>query len=507
MTLDSLDTKGLQVEQLDLRAHLEILHRGFDTNVQPRDGFYQSIDPAVDESIARTIGIDDTATVAALRPTIMESTRQLLYGIEKNGFHTLGLEEISSWKINPEYAVQNIKQQSGYAAEVVSTWKENMIAQTEGTGIKTVRADDLPELFKRNDQFVDKVRVDANGQIVERIQTKFVGANGKEWVSKMMSKDFDKYFDGSVDKIECPKDYYDDALVAIKDRRATLQQQLERVSADGKTDVVQSLERRIDKLNQLEQMAEKSTVSTDEAVYARMHPKAYAAKMYTSEVAKVSNAEGLKSGALAAGITAVVSTVDNVSSYFEGEITATEMVVDVVEDTAAAGALGYGTAFVSTAVAQTMRASSNQLIQSIGGSCLPAAAVSFAVQSYEDISDYAQGKIDGLELAYNLGGNAAMVAGGIEGAQIGAAIGTVAGPVGTVAGGIVGGVVGCVVATEAYETVVELGSEGAEFLATKANEFANQTIDAVAQSAPEKLEEVKGAFKEFASTVKLPFNI
>lgn len=238
--------------------------------------------------------------------------------------------------------------------------------------------------------------MDANGQIVERIQTKFVGANGKEWVSKMMSKDFDKYFDGSVDKIECPKDYYDDALVAIKDRRASLQQQLERVSADGKTDVVQSLERRIDKLNQLEQMAEKSTVSTDEAVYARMHPKAYAAKMYTSEVAKVSNAEGLKSGALAAGITAVVSTVDNVSSYFEGEITATEMVVDVVEDTAAAGALGYGTAFVSTAVAQTMRASSNQLIQSIGGSCLPAAAVSFAVQSYEDISDYAQGKIDGL---------------------------------------------------------------------------------------------------------------
>ena len=48
MTLDSLDTKGLQVEQLDLRAHLEILHRGFDTNVQPRDGFYQSIDPAVE---------------------------------------------------------------------------------------------------------------------------------------------------------------------------------------------------------------------------------------------------------------------------------------------------------------------------------------------------------------------------------------------------------------------------------------------------------------------------
>ena len=217
---------------------------------------------------------------------------------------------------------------------------------------------------------------------------------------------------------------------------------------------------------------------------------------------------GVKSGLVAAGITCAVSTVDNVSSFIDGEITAEEMVVDIVQDTAVAGALGYGTAFISTAVSQAMSISSSALISKVGGSCAPASVVAFAVESYDDISEFAQGKIDGNELAYNLGENAAIVAGTFAGGAIaGAAIATVAGPVGTVAGTIVGGVVGCVLATEAYETSVELGAEGAEFLAQKANEFARTTIDAVSEAAPEKLEEVKNAFKDFASNAKLPFNL
>lgn len=222
----------------------------------------------------------------------------------------------------------------------------------------------------------------------------------------------------------------------------------------------------------------------------------------------IAHETGVKSGLVAAGISCAVSTVDNVSSFIDGEITAEEMVVDIVEDTAVAGTLGYGTAFISTAVSQAMSSSSSALISKVGGSCVPAAVVAFAVESYEDISEYAQGKIDGSELAYNLGENAASVAGSFAGGALtGAAVGAVAGPVGAVAGTIVGGVVGCVVATEAYETAVELGAEGAEVLAQKANEFAQATIDAVSEAVPEKLEEVTSAFKDFASSVKLPFHI
>lgn len=221
----------------------------------------------------------------------------------------------------------------------------------------------------------------------------------------------------------------------------------------------------------------------------------------------VANELGLKNAVVAAGITITVSTVENVSAYIDGDISAEEMVVDIVQDTAIAGTVAYGTTFVSTAVSQAMSKSSSALIQNVGNSCIPAAVVSFGVQSYEDISDFAQGKIDGGELAYNLGENAAGVAGSMIGGAAGGTAGAIAGPIGSFAGSIVGGTVGCAIAVEAYQTAVELGTEGAEILADKAQELANSVIDSVSTAAPEVLNDVKGAFADFAASVKLPFSL
>lgn len=217
---------------------------------------------------------------------------------------------------------------------------------------------------------------------------------------------------------------------------------------------------------------------------------------------------GVKSGLLAAGITLTVSAVDNVSAYVDGEISAEEMAVEIIKDTGTAAALGYGTAFVSTTVAQAMSGSSSALIRSVGGSCLPAAVVSFAVDSYDSISDYAQGKIDGAEFAYELGESAASVAGSFAGGALaGAAAGAVAGPVGAVTGSIVGGVVGCVVATELYATAVDLGVEGAEHIAEQAEKLAQGTVQIVEEYIPDKLDDVKNAFADFVKDAKLPFKL
>lgn len=216
---------------------------------------------------------------------------------------------------------------------------------------------------------------------------------------------------------------------------------------------------------------------------------------------------GIKSGLVAAGITLAVSTVDNVSAYVDGEITAEEMVVDIVSETAAAGAIEYGSELISATVSHAMSKSSSALIQKVAGSSLPVAVVSFAVESYDSISAYAQGEIDGGELAYELGENAASVAGAMKGATIGAAVGSIAGPVGTVAGGIVGGVVGAVVATEIYATAVEIGAEGAEFLAEQAKGFMQDTVELFEEHVPEKFEEVKDSFTNFIKDLNLPFNL
>lgn len=226
------------------------------------------------------------------------------------------------------------------------------------------------------------------------------------------------------------------------------------------------------------------------------------------EKIKPANELGVKSGLVAAGLTFAVSTTENVTEFIDGKISAEDMVLDIAGDTAVAGGGGYGTAFISTTVSQAMSKSSSALISKVGGSCLPAAVVAFGVESYEDISNFAQGKIDGVELTYELGENAAGVAGGFAGGAIaGAVIGTSLGPVGTAAGTIIGGTIGCVVSTELYKTAVEYGSDCVEYLADNAQKMAGDVIDAIEENVPEMLEGAKDAFNDFAESINLPFSL
>ena len=210
------------------------------------------------------------------------------------------------------------------------------------------------------------------------------------------------------------------------------------------------------------------------------------------------NELGLKAGVLAAGVSCAVSSVDNISACVNGEISGEEAALGIVKDTAIAGGTAYGTVFVTTAISEAMQGSSKALIQEIGGSCLPAAAVAFAVDASGSIIEFAEGKIDEAELVYNLGDSATAVVGGFAGAALGTAVG------GAV-GGIVGGVVGTVVASEVYARAVELGSEYAPIVGQRVEEIVNDTIDLVKENVPEKIDEVRLAFNDFAKSCELPF--
>ena len=217
---------------------------------------------------------------------------------------------------------------------------------------------------------------------------------------------------------------------------------------------------------------------------------------------------GMHSAFIAAGLTFSVSTTENLSLFLDGRITAEEMVVDIVGDTAAAGALGYGTTFVSVGVAEMMAGSSNQLIRQLGGSCAPAAVVAFGVASFEDITAFADGRIDSAELAYNLGENAAGIAGGMAGgAMAGAALGAVCGPAGMVVGSFIGGIVGCAVASEVYATAVENGSEGIEILGSQVESLANGAVEVMGELVPEQVDFARGELNSFFEENGLPFAV
>lgn len=498
MNFDKPETSGLDNSISDIESKMKILHSGFESSIKPEAGVFSGINESIDKNITNWLDIDlaENTDLSAVRNTFLDTAKQMYSGEDLgDGKRTLGLKDIGARKRNPDYYYQNIKQQSGFSAEVISTAKENMQAKISGSGIATYRVDDLADKaikgIEKNDQYVDKIRIDSNGNILERVQVKFVGKNGKECLSKLASKSFDKYFnDGAVDKMEIPKDYYDDVKQLIPEKIEKLEEQYRHAAKSGNRELAEKKQASIDRYNKIDQMIEKSTVTSSEAIAATKHPKLYTAKMFAQETARAGNKAGLESAALSASITACVSTVDNVKKVMDGEITPKDAFVDVTKDTAASGGIAYGTTFISTAVSQTMGRSSSALISKVGGSCLPAAAVSLAVESYDDISDYAQGKIGGKELAYNLGENAAGVAGGVAGGAI---------------GGIIGGTVGCALATEAYKTAVELGAEGAEIIAEKAQDLASGVVDTVSEVVPEALDDVKNAFSDFSAKAKIKF--
>lgn len=455
----------------------------------------------------------DTNVAYAMNDGAGRAVNRMLTGGEINGNKGLGLKEINKWKINPDFVDQNIKQHAGFAAEVISVIKENLKAAFENTGTTTHRADDLPHLFKKNDQYVDKVRMDKNGNIIERVQMKFVGDNPKECLSKLMSKKYDKYyFDGKVDKMEIPKEYYPEIKKElIPAERAKLQRQLDRVTADGKTDVAAGIKKRMERLDKIDGMLEQSSVSIDEARYAVLHPKRYANKLFVSDVVKSGNEIGKETGKQSMIITGTISTLKNLRCFIEGDCTAEEAVKNTLKDTTKSGALGYGTGFISGSVSRAMSQSSHQLIRSASKIGIPGAVVSLVVDSFDSIVDFGKGEIQGKELVKDIGCSAAGIAGSMgAAAAAGAALGSIVPGAGTAVGALVGiasSMAGYALATQGYKTALEYGPKGAEALLGKCSEIADNTIKLVKEQMPEKVNEVRAALTDFNRENGIPVKI
>ncbi|GAA8208981.1 hypothetical protein HpDR152_05830 [Helicobacter pylori] len=124
------------------------------------------------------------------------------------------LEEISKRKINPKYIKQNINQQAGYSAEIKEQARVNEHNILAKKGERIVQYDDLSseqkaqvkKLFpnyatpSKNHELVDYISVDEKGNVIPgtAVQSKFVGRNGEECFKKLLSKDYEKYFENGA---------------------------------------------------------------------------------------------------------------------------------------------------------------------------------------------------------------------------------------------------------------------------------------------------------------------
>lgn len=493
MMIESFDQSLMNIEKNNINGIRQALNKSYDSGFDgDSDVFMNNDSEENDNSIANWLGLDNlpgnTDGIRENRVSLYEIIDDMFNGheIDDTGRRSLSLNEISQYSINPEYRTTNIRQQAGFAAEVISTARENMQASVDGTGARSFRADDLPDSVRqelrdlgdtyeyatRNDQFVDRIRIYADGTF-DRIQTKFVGSDANSCFQRLRSNDFARYFEATiegtdnriVDHVEIPRDYYDEIMESlIPNERTNLQQQLERVTESGNTNAIESVQARLSRLDAIESSIEPSTVTSREAIFARMHPRAYSAAMFARGTVVAGVREGLEGAAFTAAITAGVSTIDNYRLYMNGEISIEDALSDIARDTGLAAAEGFIPDFVTGSVNYAFQNSSHTLLRSLSAYQVPSMVISFGIDSYDDFSNYAAGEITGLELAYELGDNAVQVLGAAAGAT---ALGPVPG------GSLVGAIAGAALASKAYETAVELAVEYGPDVIERINEVAD----------------------------------
>ena len=337
-----------------------------------------------------------------------------------------GLKDIAEGKINLDYEFQNISQQAGFAAEVKEVARSNAEAIINGDSVRKIRTDDLPKTTNLlggsiNNCYYDTVQVDKNGNIIEgsKAQMKFLGSsqndpegleNAKRAFQKLSSEKFKKYLDNNA-KIVVPYEQYPEILHTADTEINKLSSQLDKLKNSGKTEDILKIKNKIKDLEKLKENLEPSSLTTDEAREARLSPKLSTAK----DIVKLSHRAGLDTAQTAAVIGGSVSIVKNITAVFKNEKNTGEAVIDVAMDTGKAGALIAGT------------------------------TVNIALTSARILSNYFNGKIDGVECLEMLGQEGV----GMIASAMFATIGQIAIPI-PVVGGLIGGMIGYALSSASY---------------------------------------------------------
>ena len=300
-----------------------------------------------------------------------------------------GLKDIAEGKINLDYEFQNISQQAGFAAEVKEVARSNAEAIINGDSVRKIRTDDLPKTTNLpggsiNNCYYDTVQVDKNGDIIEgsEAQMKFLG------------------------------------------------------SSQNDPEGLENAKRAFQKLS-----SEKFKKYLDNNAKIVVPYELSTAK----DIVKLSHRAGLDTAQTAAVIGGSVSIVKNITAVFKNKKNTGEAVIDVAMDTGKAGALGYGTGFAGSIIKGAMQNSESTYVRALSRTNIAGTTVNIALTSARILSNYFNGKIDGVECLEMLGQEGV----GMVASAIFATIGQIAIPI-PVVGGLIGGMIGYALSSASY---------------------------------------------------------
>ncbi|MGL2466799.1 hypothetical protein ACOWNJ_00760 [Helicobacter pylori] len=375
------------------------------------------------------------------------------------------LEEISKRKINPNYIKQNINQQAGYSAEIKEQAHVNANNILSGKRERVCQYDDLSSEKKsqvkkffpnyatpsKNHEIVDYISVDEKGNVIPNtaVQSKFVGRNGAECFKKLLSKDYEKYFENGA-KMKIARNHYGDFQRAVNTRIKSLESQIAKQKGLGDFQKAAHLEEKLQKCKTIKAHTRPASATKGEAIEARLNPKLSTAKDVTS----ISHQAGMNAAQTGAWIGGGVSLVTNVYECVANGKDPIKAIKHTAIATLKGGALSYGSAFASSSLGGWMQSNANKVIQSLGKGSVPAMFVGACVANATVLTRYFSGKIDGTELCKQLvKANTTLVSSGAM-----AVAGQALIPI-PVVGALVGGFVGAVLSETCFNALLKAREE------------------------------------------------
>ncbi len=323
------------------------------------------------------------------------------------------LEEISKRKINPKYINQNINQQAGYSAEIKEQARVNANNILAKKGERIMQYDDLSSerkaqvkkfipnyaTPKKNHEIVDYISVDEKGNVIPGTltQSKFVGRNGEECFKKLLSKDYEKYFENGA-KMKIARNHYGDFQRAVNTKIKSLESQIAKQKGLGDFQKAAILEKELQKCKTIKAHTRPASITKAETIEARLNPKLSTAK----DVASVSHQAGMNAMQTGAFISGGVSLATNIYEYFANGKDPKKAIEHTAIATLKGGALSYVSTFASSSLGGWMQSSANKIIQSLGKGSVPAMIVGACVANATVLTRYFSGKIDGTELCKQL---------------------------------------------------------------------------------------------------------
>lgn len=362
-----------------------------------------------------------------------------------------------------------VEHKAGWAAEIVTTSRDNAEAIIAKSDARTIRSDDLKQYGIETDpkyrETVDRVRIQ-DGEIVYEAQTKFEKSGNK--VANRVSHDNDKYSKYFGKKLELPSEQVEDAKQYCRNRADGLRRRALKLEQEGKHATAEGFRTRAERFDQL---AEHDIVDVG---ITRGQANAHATKPLwetTKDIARTSHRAGIEGSKYGAVISGCISLLTNAFAVAQEKKQLDTAAKDVLLDTGKGAVVGYAAAATGSAIKGVMQQSSRASIRTLSHTGAPALALNICISLSSSIHRYVNSEISEAELLEEVGEKGT----GMLSASMYAALGQIAIPIPFV-GAAIGGMIGYSLSSFFYQSTLaatrQADSAKAELIRVREIEFA-----------------------------------